>query len=125
MEYQPENRSNISRIVQAFSLINPMREPLTRDAIRALNILPGSQGLDAGCGVGSNTLLLAEAVIPDGFVTGLDISAELLSIAQERAQEAGYSRQVTFRKGDVRALPFEQDRFDWAWSMDLVGYGLM
>ncbi|MBN1139061.1 MAG: methyltransferase domain-containing protein, partial [Anaerolineae bacterium] len=29
---------------------------------------------------------------------------------------------VSFREGDVNKLPFDDDTFDWAWSVDCVGY---
>jgi demethylmenaquinone methyltransferase/2-methoxy-6-polyprenyl-1,4-benzoquinol methylase len=29
---------------------------------------------------------------------------------------------VSFREGDVRKLPFEDDSFDWTWSVDCIGY---
>jgi demethylmenaquinone methyltransferase/2-methoxy-6-polyprenyl-1,4-benzoquinol methylase len=55
-------------------LSNFLREPIIPSAIEALQFPPGSLGLDAGCGIGSHTLLLAEAVAPAGHVTGLDLS---------------------------------------------------
>jgi demethylmenaquinone methyltransferase/2-methoxy-6-polyprenyl-1,4-benzoquinol methylase len=100
----------------------PLREPVLRSAIEALQLPPGSRGLDAGCGIGLPTLLLAEAVGPAGHVTGLDLYPELLSHAEEITQQAGMSKRISFREGDVRELPFDDDTFDWAWSVDCVGY---
>ncbi len=108
---------------QSLSLSDSLREPAIRSAIRALQLPPGSRGLDAGCGIGSRTLLLARAVAPAGHVTGLDISPELLAYAREAAERSGLSEQVSFREGDVNQLPFDDDTFDWVWSADCVGYG--
>jgi demethylmenaquinone methyltransferase/2-methoxy-6-polyprenyl-1,4-benzoquinol methylase len=33
--------------------------------------------------------------------------------------------RITFREGDVRSLPFDDNTFDWAWSVDCVGYAPM
>jgi ubiquinone/menaquinone biosynthesis C-methylase UbiE len=99
-----------------------LREPLIRSAIRALRLPPGSRGLDAGCGIGSHTLLLAEAVGPSGHVTGLDRSADFLARARETAGQSSLSKRVSFREGDVRRLPFDDDSFDWVWSVDCAGY---
>jgi len=101
---------------------NPLREPLLCEAIRSLNLPQGSRGLDAGCGIGLPTLLLAEAVGPAGHVTGLDICAEFLLQAKENVNKAGLSEQVSFQEGDVNKLPFDDDTFDWVWSSDCVGY---
>jgi len=82
----------------------------------------GSRGLDAGCGIGSHTLLLAEAVAPDGHVTGLDLFPGFLARAREKAEQSSLSEHVSFRQGDVNKLPFDDDTFDWVWSVDCVGF---
>ena len=99
-----------------------LREPVIRSAIRALQLPSGSRGLDAGCGIGSHTLLLAEAVGPAGHVTGLDLSPEFLVRARETAKKRGLSERVSFQEGDMSKLPFDDNTFDWVWSVDCVGY---
>jgi demethylmenaquinone methyltransferase / 2-methoxy-6-polyprenyl-1,4-benzoquinol methylase len=104
------------------ALSDLLREQAIRSAVRALKLPPGSRGLDAGCGTGSNTLLLAEAVGSGGHVIGLDLSPGILVIAREIAEKSGLSEQVSFQEGDVNRLPFDDDAFDWVWSVDCVGY---
>ncbi|MFC1874864.1 class I SAM-dependent methyltransferase [Chloroflexota bacterium] len=101
---------------------NPLREPTIRTMVKELKLPKGSQGLDAGCGIGLQCLLLAEEVGPAGHITGLDISAEMLDYGQKIVKEAGLSEQVTFQEGDVAKLPFDDNTFDWVWSTDCVGY---
>ncbi len=101
---------------------NPLREPLIRQIIRALELPSGSHGLDAGCGIGLQALLLLDAIGPNSHVTGLDILPELLAYAGDLVSKAGHSDQITFREGDVSHLPFEDNTFDWVWSMDCIGY---
>ena len=101
---------------------NPLREPTLRSAIQALELPPGSQGLDAGCGIGLQVLWLAEAVGSAGHVTGLDISGEFLLHAKEVVKKSGLSEQISLKEGDVNKLPFDDDTFDWVWSSDCVGY---
>lgn len=108
--------------VQMAYLFNNLRESVLHSAVEALQFSPGSRGLDAGCGAGLQTMFLAEAVGPAGHVTGLDLSPELLVQAAAIAENAGLAENVSFREGDVTELRFENDTFDWAWSMDLVGY---
>ena len=109
-------------IVQNLLQANPLREPALRSIIQSLQLPRGSQGLDAGCGIGLQSFLLAETVGAEGHVTGLDILPELLAHGEDLAAKAGLSEQVTFRAGDVNHLPFDDDRFDWAWSADCIGY---
>jgi demethylmenaquinone methyltransferase/2-methoxy-6-polyprenyl-1,4-benzoquinol methylase len=40
-------------------------------------------------------------------------------------KEAGLSERISFREGDVKDLPFDNDVFDWAWSVDCIGYAPM
>jgi ubiquinone/menaquinone biosynthesis C-methylase UbiE len=108
--------------IQALRVTNPIVEPVVHTAIQTLQLPFSSQGLDAGCGIGSQTMQLAEAVGPTGHVTGLDLSRELLDYAKEMVGKAGLSEYISFEKGDVRELPFEDNSFDWAWSKDCVGY---
>jgi ubiquinone/menaquinone biosynthesis C-methylase UbiE len=100
----------------------PLRDPYMREAIRDLRLPRGSSGLDAGCGVGLQALLLAEAVGPDGHVTALDISEKFLDYGREIVDRAGLSERLSFVQGDIYELPFEEGYFDWVWSADCAGY---
>jgi demethylmenaquinone methyltransferase/2-methoxy-6-polyprenyl-1,4-benzoquinol methylase len=108
--------------ILALEQANPLREPALRAAISALNLAPGTHGLDIGCGIGLQALLLAEAIQPDGQVTGLDISPELLEYARERVKVSPFGKRIAYKEGDMAHLPFDNDTFDWAWSADCVGY---
>ena len=113
-----EKNAHLQRLMEA----NPLREPVLRTAIQALNLPPGSQGLDVGCGIGLQAMLLADAVGDQGRITGLDIDPELAKFGTSLVGRAGYLDRITFRQGDMKNLPFEEDRFEWAWSADCVGY---
>lgn len=112
----------LDRYAQMLSLTDPLREPVLRGAIEALQLPPGSRGLDAGCGIGLQVLLLAQAVGPAGHVTGLDISPAFLAHARAIAGKSGLSERVSFQEGNVNHLPFDDDILDWVWSADCVGY---
>lgn len=101
---------------------NPLREPLIVEIIEALGLPAGSHGLDAGCGIGLQTMLLLNAVGLNGHVTGLDILPELLVYASHVIEQAELTEHIMLRQGDVNQLPFEDNRFDWVWSMDCIGY---
>lgn len=113
-----ETDAYIQRLLEA----NPLREPLLRSVIQALQLPNGSHGLDVGCGVGLQELLLANAVGCDGHVTGVDILPEFLAYGEQLARNSGLSERITFRQGDMNHLPFDAKTFDWVWSADCVGY---
>ncbi len=108
--------------IHKLAITSPLMEPVVQAAIQALRLPLGSRGLDAGCGIGLQAVLLAEAVGPAGHVTGLDLSPEFLRCTEATVRERGLSEQVSFRAGDVRQLPFDDNAFDWAWSSNCVGY---
>ena len=116
---RPHGGEESYRLLEVF---HPLREGIVRDAAAALRLAAGSRGLDAGCGVGLAAFTLAEAVGPQGRVVGLDLSAPLLARGEELARDAGLAKRVSFERGDVNDLPFDDDVFDWAWSADCVGY---
>ncbi len=70
----------------------------------------GSTVLEAGCGVGAQTVTLARSS-PGARFTSVDVSAESIAEARRRTDEAGLTN-VEFRQADIFALPFDADSFD-------------
>jgi ubiquinone/menaquinone biosynthesis C-methylase UbiE len=71
---------------------------------------PGSRVLEAACGVGAQTTILAKNSPGAEFVS-IDISPESLEKAKLRVYEVGI-KNVTFRHADVYHLPFGPETFD-------------
>ena len=114
--------SETGTAIERMEVFNPLIEPIMSSAIRTLQLPAGSHGLDAGCGIGLQTILLAEAVGPTGHITGLDISSEFINYAEELVTKSRMQQQIAFQQGNVCETPFEDNAFDWAWSSHCVGY---
>jgi protein-L-isoaspartate O-methyltransferase len=71
---------------------------------------PDSDVLEAGCGVGAQTITIARNS-PQARFCSVDISAASLAAARERIEGAGLAN-VTFLQGDIFKLPFPARRFD-------------
>jgi Methyltransferase domain len=71
---------------------------------------PGSAVLEAGCGVGAQTVTLA-ARSPGASFTSVDISAASLAEARRRTERAGLAN-VEFLQADIFDLPFGPASFD-------------
>jgi len=72
---------------------------------------PGERVLDLGCGAGTDSLVAAQMVGPEGRVTGIDMTPQMLAKARAAAAELG-ARNVVFVDGEVERLPFEDAAFD-------------
>jgi arsenite methyltransferase len=80
------------------------KQAITREHLR-----PDSHMLEIGCGTGSLALKLAASA---GHIQGLDVSAEMVRIAQGKQQAQGV-RNVTFQQGTLDGVvPFDLETFD-------------
>ncbi len=80
--------------------------------LAALAPRPGERILDLGCGGGATTARIVKAVGPEGVVTGIDISPDLLAVARARPG----NEAATFREGDAQSWAFEEGVFDALFS---------
>lgn len=71
---------------------------------------PGSLVLEAGCGIGAQTITLARKS-PGALITSIDISASSVKEAEEKMAQEGITH-VVFRQADIFNLPFEPEAFD-------------
>ncbi|MQA88112.1 MAG: methyltransferase domain-containing protein [Streptosporangiales bacterium] len=70
----------------------------------------GDLVLEAGCGIGAQTVILAGNSSRAAF-TSIDVSEESLAEARRQVREAGF-RNVTFQRADIFDLPFPSAHFD-------------
>jgi SAM-dependent methyltransferase len=71
---------------------------------------PGSQVLEAGCGVGAQTIILARQN-PGTEFTSIDVSPASLEAARAAVNDAGL-KNVSFQHADIFHLPFGANTFD-------------
>lgn len=72
--------------------------------------------LDVGCGIGGSSLYLAEKF--NASATGITLSPVQASRAAQRAEEADLASRVSFEVADALEMPFNDDSFDFVWSME-------
>jgi arsenite methyltransferase len=75
------------------------------------NLNPGEIVLDLGSGGGIDVLLSARRVGPGGKVYGLDMTDEMLALANENKQKAGVEN-VEFLKGEIENIPLPNGSVD-------------
>jgi ubiquinone/menaquinone biosynthesis C-methylase UbiE len=86
--------------------------------LRYLPVSPRDRVLDAGCGSGSMSRLIARS-FPDAEVTGVDLREQYLDFARRRARSE-HLQNVEFQSADVFALPFADASFDVVWTKYLL-----
>jgi SAM-dependent methyltransferase len=95
---------------------HPALEPL----LRPLELEPGLSVLDLGSGPGHTTLELARRVAPSGRVVGVDINAEFVAHASERARRENL--RAEFIRMPFPPLEFPDGSFDRVFCKNVLEY---
>src|SRR5688500_16728629 len=94
---------------------------ITRDRLREiLEPRPGERLLELGPGTGYYSLPVAGWLSPGGTLDVADIQQEMLDHTMRRAADAGIGT-IAPTRADARELPFEDDRFDGAYLVTVLG----
>lgn len=75
------------------------------------NLNPGEVVLDLGSGGGIDVLLSAKRVAPAGKAYGLDMTDEMLALANQNKRRAGV-QNVEFLKGEIENIPLPDESVD-------------
>jgi ubiquinone/menaquinone biosynthesis C-methylase UbiE len=107
-----------SEMMRAYDRISrwPQFKLLRRLVINELKGLnPEGNLADLGCGPGYLIKKMASA-FPGISIIGLDISAEALESARQNVTKADVSKRISFRRGDIEQLPFDDNSLDFVVS---------
>ena len=74
-------------------------------------LMPGETVLDLGSGGGIDVLLSAKRVGPTGMAFGLDMTDQMLALAEENKRKSGLSN-VHFLKGEIESIPLPSNSVD-------------
>ena len=80
---------------------------------------PGEKVLDLGSGAGTDSLVASQMVGRDGYVVGIDMTAEMVAKARAGAAAMG-ATNVDFLEGQAEQLPFHDGAFDAVISNGVV-----
>jgi len=105
---------------EAFLRILSSRTAAETCAFLMPHLKPGLRVLDAGCGPGSISVGLAEAIAL-GELRGIDTEPSQVEMAARAAADRGLGN-AEFSVADVRAMPFEDGWFDVVHCGDLLAF---
>ena len=86
-------------------------------AYHLLGDVSGKTVLDYGCGLGDNSVLVAKH---GAKVIGVDISPELIELAEKRLVQHNLSDSADFRVGSAHELPLENESVDVVFGMAIL-----
>lgn len=90
--------------------------------IRDLHLPQGGLIVDAGCGPGLWTPMLARAIGRRGHIIGVDISPEALITAQQRSKDTWYRPQVQYKQATLEQLPIVHGQANAIFSANVSQY---
>jgi SAM-dependent methyltransferase len=103
LDYPPELANVPDTAVESFAGV---ANPFTLGRLEV-----GERVVDLGCGAGTDTLVAAQMVGPEGSVTGIDMTPEMLGKARSAAAELG-AANVEFVEGEIERLPLVDESID-------------
>lgn len=99
-------KEEVSRLeIQALAM-----EPIIRQELQILNLKKGMKVLDAGCGTGVISRMIAKEVAP-GTVHGIDMDPLFLDEAAKNAEQKGITN-IQFQEGNICNLEYKDGFFD-------------
>ena len=85
--------------------------PVVEGVLARAALRPDERVLDVGTGTGAVSVLAGAAVGPRGRVVGIDISADMLALAERRAEDLGMTN-LRYEPGRAEAIPGPDNAFD-------------
>jgi ubiquinone/menaquinone biosynthesis C-methylase UbiE len=105
VSYLRRSRENYFRYLETKPWVNQLYTHF-------LNINPRQQVVDVGCGTGDFTRFLARLSKGEAKILGIDSNSKSIPAAISDTQEAGLSKIVSYKVGDVFKIPLEDDYAD-------------
>jgi len=101
--YQQDGVQYLQKIIQLFG-------GYKKRGLQFLQLAPGQQVLDVGCGTGEDAAAIAGIVGPTGKVFGVDNNETMLFAARQLATKNGLT--ISFEQADADNLPYASNSFD-------------
>ncbi len=108
-----------ARAVRRLRLLHDIYWPAGSRALLKAGLKPGMHVADFGCGIGATTRSLAEAVGPNGAVTGIDLHEQQLAQAADMCAKQGF-KNVSVLHADASNTGLPDGSFDLVYCRFLL-----
>ncbi len=105
-----ETYAKLSRVYGAVEGI--FERKIRRRGLELLNIQEGEKVLEIGSGTGYALVEIAKAVGETGKAYSIDLTLEMVALAQKRLEKKGLAKRVELRVGDARGMTYEDNKFN-------------
>lgn len=113
LQSKDETKAFYNKIASVYDLLAEHSEqPMREKGLKLLAVRRGERVLELGFGTGHCLVELARAVGRDGKVLGVDLSENMLALADELLRKKRLTRRVELHCGDAEHLPFEPGSID-------------
>lgn len=91
------------------------------DPVAKAELQPGETVLDLGCGGGIDALIASRLVGETGHVYGIDVTTQMIQLAEQNAAQAGQAN-ITFLEGQIERLPLSDESVDVVLSNCVINF---
>jgi len=90
----------------------------TREHVEKARIKQDMHVLDVGCGIGGSARFIAAT--SGCRVTGIDLTQELIDVAEELTKRCGLRERIEFLMANALDMAFEDEVFDLVWTHNVI-----
>lgn len=108
-----EAQRSYDRISRWYDILEGVWEKQLREkGLAKLQVREGETALEIGFGPGHDLVSIARSVGASGKVYGIDLAPQMVSLAQQRIDQANLTSRVELKQGDAAQLPYPSNRID-------------
>lgn len=114
-------KQTYAKLSRIYSTIEGTFEKKIREkGVKLLDIQEGERVLEIGFGTGYSLAKMARSVGENGKVYGIDVTPEMIELAQERVEKEGLAGRVELSEGDARDMPYQDNMFDAVYMAEVL-----
>ena len=102
--------AKLSKVYATFE--GRFEKKLRERGLELLDVQEGEAVLEIGFGTGYSLVEIARCVGAAGKACGIDVTPEMVALAQKRLEEEGLAELVELCQGDAREMPYDDRQFD-------------
>ncbi|NJD01042.1 MAG: class I SAM-dependent methyltransferase [Ruminiclostridium sp.] len=113
-----ESYGKLSKLYATFE--SKFERKLREKALKLLKVKEGEIILEIGFATGATLIEAAKFVGEKGKVHGIDVTHEMVDLANERLKKVEFAKRISISEGDARNMPYENNMFDAVYMVGVL-----